>query len=157
MSFTGKPAQDLAVSNLAAKTSVVSPNLVVGTLSTALINNVPQLLAVLPIKSIFNGATIGNVTYRNGPVWYSFWGQPNQSNADLDANVQLGYVADYSAKLDVYVPVLIYCPAAPTISNAGFSATVQISSTGIISVDTKVGKEDLWKGNKCTIIKTLDD
>lgn len=156
MSLTGKPAQDLAVSNLAAKTSVVSPNLVVGTLSTALINNVPQIVAVLPIKSIFNGATIGNVIYQNGPVWYTFWGQPNQSNADLDANVPLGSVENYSAKIDVYVPVLIYCPAAPTISNAGFSAIVQISSTGVISVDAKVGKEDWMQGKKCTWIKTLD-
>jgi hypothetical protein len=146
MSLTGKPPQDLAVSNLAVKDTVVTASLSVLNVNAATLNGLSTFSTVQQIRSIFSGQSVGQWVVRNGIQSFSILGEPNTSPVTLPANTVLAQIDNYISQSSVQFPVFVYNPNAGSIATATVLATMSVSGDGSITIDEALESRGPVKG-----------
>jgi hypothetical protein len=141
MSFalTGKPPQDLSLSNLAVKDTLVATSVTAVNVNAPTINGLSTGTGIEAIRSIFTGAEFGQWTVSGGIGRITINGIINDGPDPVPGGTVLGQIDNYGdgGRL-VTFPGFIYCPAAPNIAQAGFLATFQIDERGQFSTDAPV-------------------
>lgn len=135
MSLTGKPPQDLTLTNLAVKDNTVVTSLSTLNVTAVAINGIRILNVSEPIRSVFTGAQIGQWIINNGITTFSINGIINDGPAVTAPGTVLGQVDNYPGGPPISFPGFIYCPAASSIATAGFVTTFRINETGQFSTD----------------------
>lgn len=148
MSLSGKPAQDLQLSNLAVKNSLVTPKLTAANLSAANINGISTSVRRYNILSIFTGAKMGVVTVQNGYSLITFKGILNQSGSAIPPDTVIAYVENAVTDAPILLPSFIYCSLAPNIAGASFLGISTIHENGTITFSTALTANDVKTG--CT-------
>lgn len=143
MSLTGKPPQDLSLSNLAVKDTLVATQTTAININAVTINGISTDTTLQPIRSVFTGAEIGQWSVSSGVETFSIQGQLNQSGVDQPANAVLAQIDNYPPQAAVTFSGFLYCPDAATINTAGFLINLTVSTSGEVSSDGVVGKKDV--------------
>lgn len=145
-SLTGSPPQDLALSNLAVQQTVVSATLSAVNVSAGTVNGISTATDNWPILSIFNNLKLGYVTLANSLLTFTLQSVLNQSGGPLPADSVFAYIPGWPYKMTVDIPTFVYCPDAPTIATAGFSAKTTLHSDGTLSVNAALAQKDPGTG-----------
>lgn len=148
MSLTGKPPQDLSLSNLAVKDTLVATQTTALNVDAVTINGLSTGTVIEAIRSVFTGAEIGQWTVSGGIGKISINGIINDGPATTTPGTVLGQIDNYGdgGRL-VTFPGFIYCPAAPTIAEAGFITIFTINERGEFSVDAPDVPGDRGQGD----------
>lgn len=125
----------MALTNVAVKGTVVAPTVFANNVTASNINGVSTQSTFQLIRSVFTGALIGSWSVTNDILTVSISGIINDGPVATAPNTILGQAENYSANQSISFPGFIYCPAAPTIEQAGFLTTFRINEQGQFSAD----------------------
>ena len=149
-SLTGKPPQDLCLTNLAVKDTLVATQTTALNINANTINGLPTGTILQPIRSVFTGAEIGQYVVQNNMDMYILAGIINQSGVEQKANTVLAQIDNYRQPA-VTFPGFLFSPEAPTIDSAGVSMTVSVDENGQVYLDVDVGAaaistpQNIWR------------
>jgi hypothetical protein len=161
MSLTGKPPQDLSLSNLVVKDTLVATQATALNVDAVTINKIPTATTLQPIRSVFPPfAEIGQWVVGGGIERFYFLGLINQSGEDQPADTVLAQVDNYcdgpfrlfnghcqspDGRGGLTFPAFLYCPEAANIETAGLVLNLTINTVGEVSLDGKASNRDVVK------------
>lgn len=143
MSLTGKPPQDLAVTNLTVKDTLVATTTTTLNLNALTLNGISTDTQSWNILSVFTNALLGTAVLQNGIMSFSVSGTLNQSGAPLPADSVFAYIDKWPGTNEPnLLNTFVYCPSAPTIATAGFAATITIHTDGTLTINADLQNND---------------
>lgn len=149
MSLTGKPPQDLAVTNLTVKDTLVATTTTTLNLNALTLNGISTDTQSWNILSVFTNAVLGRAVLQNGIMSFSVNATLNQSGAPLPADSVFAYIQQWPGTFEPsLLNAFVYCPSAPTIDTAGFSATITIHTDGTLTINAALQNNDPGSANQ---------
>ena len=132
MSLTGKPPQDLAVSNVVVNGTTATTSLTTLNLESQLINGVPYQSALFPIYNV-TGTEIGTLTVIGQQIRLILIAVLNEDPVNtIPADTTFATVPGWDVSQPIIFPGFLYNPGSATISDAGTSVDIVLLPGGAI-------------------------